>query len=52
MVGGTFIGDYIDVHLLRDVAYVAYNGNYRKIALLGQGIPVPQQDNYLTKVRV
>jgi hypothetical protein len=52
VLGGFFIGDYIDVHLLRGTAYVAYNANYRKIPLLGEGIPVPQQDNYLTRVDV
>ena len=31
------------------IAYVGYNANYRTIELLGEGRPVPQQDNYLTK---
>lgn len=51
LLGGFFIGDYIDVHLLGSTAYVHYNANYRHVALLGQGIPIPQQDNYLTTVR-
>jgi hypothetical protein len=50
VLGGFFIGDYIDVHLLGGTAYVAYNANYQKLQLLGEGIPIPQQDNYLTKV--
>jgi hypothetical protein len=48
ILGGFFIGDYIDVHLLGGTAYVAYNANYRRIQLLGEGVAVPQQDNYLT----
>jgi hypothetical protein len=51
LLGGFFIGDYIDVHLLRGTAYVAYNANYRSIRVLDEGFPIPQQDNYLTKVR-
>ncbi|MDP9223724.1 MAG: hypothetical protein M3P18_07670, partial [Actinomycetota bacterium] len=50
LLGGFFIGDYFDVHLLNGVAYVAYNANYRHIPVLGQGFAVPQQDNYLTKI--
>ncbi|HYY45224.1 MAG TPA: hypothetical protein VE975_08580, partial [Actinomycetota bacterium] len=51
LLGGVFIGDYFDVHLLRGTAYVHYNANYRHIRVLGEGFPIPQQDNYLTKVR-
>jgi hypothetical protein len=51
ILGGFFIGDYIDVHLIHGKAYVAYNANYRKVQLLGEGVPIPQQDNYLTVVR-
>jgi hypothetical protein len=51
ILGGFFIGDYFDVHLLKGTAYVHYNANYRHVRLLGEGIPIPQQDNYLTKVR-
>jgi hypothetical protein len=50
VLGGFFIGDYIDVHLSGGTAYVAYNANYRHVPLLGEGVPVPQQDNYLTTV--
>jgi len=31
---------------------VHYNANYRKLKLLGRGFPVPQQDNYLSKVNM
>jgi hypothetical protein len=48
LVGGTFIGDYIEVAAHRGVAYLHYNMNYRRQALLGQGFAVNQQDNYLT----
>jgi hypothetical protein len=46
--GGGFIGDYIEVAAHRGVAYLHYNMNYRRQALLGQGFAVNQQDNYLT----
>jgi hypothetical protein len=50
ILGGFFIGDYFDVHLLGGTAYVHYNANVRHVRVLGQGFPVPQQDNFLTKV--
>jgi hypothetical protein len=50
ILGGFFIGDYIDVDLVDGKAFVHYNANYRQVPLLGEGIPVPQQDNYLTVV--
>jgi hypothetical protein len=50
LLGGFFIGDYFDVHLLRGIAYVHYNANYRHVRVLGEGFPIPQQDNYLRKV--
>lgn len=49
ILGGFFIGDYIEVAANEGIAYVGYNANYRTIELLGEGRPVPQQDNYLTK---
>jgi hypothetical protein len=49
ILGGVFIGDYIDVDRTPGVSYVAYNANYRKIEVLGEGFPIPQQDNYLTR---
>jgi hypothetical protein len=33
-------------------AWVGYNANYRQVPLLFEGIPIPQQDNYLAKVGV
>jgi hypothetical protein len=50
ILGGFFIGDYFDVHLLGGTAYVHYNANVRHVRVLGQGFPVPQQDNFLTKI--
>jgi hypothetical protein len=29
---------------------VHYNANQRHVALIGEGLPIPQQDNYLTRV--
>ncbi len=49
---GLFIGDYFEVFARRGVAYVHYNANYRLVRVLGQGIPVRQQDNYLTKAHL
>ncbi len=55
LLGGFFIGDYIEVAALGDEAIVHYNANYRSVQLLGplgiEGVPVPQQDNYLNRVR-
>ena len=48
-LGGAFIGDYIDVDRAGGVSYVAYNANYRRIEVLGEGFRIPQQDNYLTR---
>jgi hypothetical protein len=47
VLGGFFIGDYIEVFALNNRALVHYNANYRQIRVLGEGLPVPQQDNYL-----
>jgi hypothetical protein len=49
VLGGFFIGDYIEVFALRNRALVHYNANYRQIRVLGEGLPVPQQDNYLRR---
>ena len=51
LLGGVFIGDYFDVHLLRGIAYVHYNANKHNMRIFGVGFPIPQQDNFLTKVR-
>lgn len=48
-LGGTFIGDYIEVFAHQGTAYVHYNANYRQIQFLGQGFLVPQQDNFMAK---
>ena len=57
LLGGLFIGDYIEVFAHRNRAWVHYNANYRQTPmLLGQllglgpaGVPVNQQDNYLAR---
>jgi hypothetical protein len=43
-----FIGDYIDVAAHDGLAYVGYNFNIHDVALLGEGAPVGQQDNFVT----
>jgi hypothetical protein len=48
LLGGVFIGDYIEVFAHRGTAWVHYNANYTRMRLLGEGFPVAQQDNYLT----
>jgi hypothetical protein len=50
LLGGVFIGDYLEVTANRGRAWVHYNANERHVALLGEGLPIPQQDNYLTRV--
>jgi hypothetical protein len=52
LLGGTFIGDYIEVEAEHGSAYVHYNANYRSEKLLGEGVPIPQQDNYLARTRL
>jgi hypothetical protein len=54
LLGGFFIGDYIEVAQVKSKAYTHYNANYRQIPLLGpfgppfsDAPPVNQQDNYL-----
>jgi hypothetical protein len=53
LLGGTFIGDYIEVTAAFGHAWVGYNANYRKAELAIPfsvvGAAVNQQDNYLTK---
>jgi len=51
VLGSAFIGDYIQVDAVGEKAYVAYTANRRHVRLLGQGVPIPQQDNYLRLVR-
>lgn len=50
ILGSVFIGDYIQVDAVAGTAYVAYNANLKHVRLLGQGVPIPQQDNYLVRV--
>jgi hypothetical protein len=50
LLGGLFIGDYIEVAARAGTAYVHFNANYRRHPLLGEGVPIPQQDNFLTRV--
>jgi hypothetical protein len=49
LLGGFFIGDYIEVFAHQGKAWVHYNANYRQIRLLGRGRPVNQQDNFLAR---
>ena len=46
---GAFIGDYIEVFAYDRTAWVHYNANYRDVPLLGDGVPVNQQDNFLLR---
>jgi hypothetical protein len=56
LLGGFFIGDYIEAVLVHQRLYVGWNANYRKVPLLGgflndpsqPVIAVNQQDNYVT----
>ncbi len=47
LLGGFFIGDYIEVWQVGNKAWVHYNANYRQLPLLDAGLPINQQDNYL-----
>src|SRR5206468_13053960 len=47
--GGGFIGDYFEVAVHARTVWVHFNANYRQVPLLGQGFPIPQQDNFLTR---
>ena len=55
MLGGAFIGDYIEGTLVSgNRYYVGYNANYRQMPVLGifgppfsDAPPMNQQDNYL-----
>jgi len=44
---GAFIGDYLQIDANAGRVYVHYNANLRQVPLVGEGVPVPQQDNYL-----
>jgi hypothetical protein len=55
LLGGVFIGDYLEAVLIKNRLYVGANENYRKVPLLGGFLnapdqpvfPVNQQDNYV-----
>src|SRR4051812_39823908 len=54
LLGGLFIGDYIEGVLIKNRYYVHYNGNWRQMQVLGvagppfsEAPPMNQQDNYL-----
>ena len=57
LLGGAFIGDYIEGVLIKNRYYVHYNANYRQFRILGfepfisaglaSQFPLNQQDNYL-----
>jgi hypothetical protein len=54
LLGGFFIGDYIEGVLIKNRYYVGYNGNWRQMQVLGvagppfdAAPPMNQQDNYL-----
>lgn len=52
LLGGFFIGDYIEAVLVKDRAYVHYNANYRKLPVLPMFGTLPatnQQDNFLER---
>jgi hypothetical protein len=44
---GVFIGDYLQIDANAGRVYVHYNANLRQVPLVGEGVPIPQQDNYL-----
>jgi hypothetical protein len=50
VLGGGFIGDYFEVAVHRRTVWVHFNANFRQIQFLGQGFPIPQQDNFLKRV--
>jgi len=48
VLGGVFIGDYIEVFANRGRVWTHYTANARQVSLLGLTPPVAQQDNYLS----
>lgn len=52
LLDGRFIGDYIEVVARGGEALVHFNANYRRMPVLGEGAPVPQQDNFLLRARL
>ena len=51
VVGGFFIGDYIEMVAHGGRTYVHFNANYTRMQVLGEGLPVPQQDNVLISAK-
>ena len=49
LLGAAFIGDYIGVAAVGRAAWVGFTADYQHTRLLGSGIPIPQQDNYLAR---
>jgi len=52
VLGGSFIGDYIEAFAHDDRVLVHLNANHRSVKLLdglSAGLPVPQQDNFLIR---
>jgi hypothetical protein len=47
ILGGLFIGDYIELFVNQGKAYIGFNANYARQKLLGKGVPIAQQDDYL-----
>jgi len=47
LLGPAFIGDYFEVNAQNGRAVVHFNANYTSIPLLGEGVPIPQQDNFV-----
>jgi hypothetical protein len=52
LLGGFFIGDYIEVFAHGGQAYIGYNMNIRGHTFIGEGEAVKQQDNFLTKISI
>jgi hypothetical protein len=50
LLSGVFIGDYLEVAPLAGTAYVHFTANYRSVPLIGDGVPIPQQDNFLARI--
>jgi hypothetical protein len=49
-LGGFFIGDYIELAAHDGLAYIGYNMNTRNVAIFGEGVRIPQQDNFLSVI--
>jgi hypothetical protein len=51
LLGSIFIGDYIELSANRGRVWVHFNANRRAVRFLYDGLPIPQQDNVLARVR-